>query len=97
VTIIIIHAIDNKRLLRFTYRGYARVVEPHTYGIHKKTLRALVAFQVRGGSNSGQPEGWKTFNESEIRALSMLEETFAAPRPDYRKNDPFFESIIAQL
>ncbi|MBA3505306.1 MAG: hypothetical protein H0T80_05935 [Betaproteobacteria bacterium] len=93
----IAEAIATKRLLRFTYGGYTREVEPHTYGIDKNTHHALVAYQIRGGSHSGEYVGWKTIHESEMRALSILKQTFAAPRHGYRRNDPAFASIIAQL
>ena len=90
-------AITVKRLLRFVYDGYSRTVEPHTYGLDKKGQRALVAFQVAGGSHSGEHVGWKTFYESEMRGLDILERYFSAPRPEYRRNDGAFASIIAQL
>jgi hypothetical protein len=90
-------AIGTKRLLRFVYDGYTREVEPHTYGIDKKSRRALVAYQVRGGSHSEEYVGWKTFHESQMRAVVTLEETFAGARQGYRRDDPAFVSIIAQL
>ena len=93
----IAEAIARKQLLRITYDGYIRDVEPHTYGIDKKSQCALVAYQIRGGSRSGEYIGWKTFRESEMHALSILDETFATPRHGYRRNDPAFASIIAQL
>jgi hypothetical protein len=90
-------AIATKRLLHVVYDGYSRTVEPHTYGIDRNGQHALVAFQVAGGSHSGEYVGWKTFHESEMRNLAILENHFSVPRPEYRRNDGAFVSIIAQL
>jgi hypothetical protein len=90
-------AILDKRLLRFVYDGYFRTVEPHTYGIDKQGRHTLVAYQVRGGSRSGELAGWKTFHESEMHRLSTLDERFSGPRPEYRRGDGAFVSIIAEL
>jgi hypothetical protein len=65
--------------------------------VDSKGRRALVAYQVRGGSRSGEYAGWKTFHESEMRGLVMLDQHFSAPRPEYRRGDAAFVSIIAEL
>jgi hypothetical protein len=90
-------AIASRRLLEFLYGGYSRIVEPHTYGIDANGGLALVAFQVEGRSHSGEHEGWKTFRESEMRNIALLDRHFSVPRPEYRHNDGAFVSIIAQL
>ena len=43
-------AIQARRLLHFTYDGFRRTVEPHTYGTDRKGHKALRAYQVGGGS-----------------------------------------------
>lgn len=90
-------AIQNKQLLSFVYDGYSRVVEPHTYGLDKKGHPALRAYQIRGGSESGEYIGWKLFHVNEIRNLSVLQEHFTHARSDYKRNDSFFYSIYTQL
>lgn len=90
-------AIQNKQLLSFVYDGYPRVVEPHTYGLDKKGHPAIRAYQVRGGSESGEYVGWKIFHANEIQNLSVLQEHFAHVRSGYKRNDAFFHSIYAQL
>jgi hypothetical protein len=90
-------AIQNQKLLRFGYEGQLRTVEPHTYGRDRKGQRMLRAYQVGGGSNSGARTGWKFFCERHMRELTVLEETFRGPRPEYKRGDPFFTHIIAQL
>ena len=90
-------AIASRRLLRLVYDGHTREVEPHTYGVTRKGRRALVAYQVRGGSRSGEYMGWKTFHEDEMRNVSMMDDAFVGPRDGYRRDDPAFASIFAQL
>lgn len=97
VSVPIPEAIAAKRLLQFTYDGYPRTAEPHTYGIDANGRLALVAFQIAGGSRSGEYLGWKTFLGSEMRNVAILEYHFSAPRPEYRRNDGAFVSIISQL
>lgn len=90
-------AIQNLQLLSFTYDGFSRVVEPHTYGIDTKGHPALRAYQVRGGSESGEYVGWKLFHVNEMRGLTVLSEHFAGARPKYKRGDSAFSTIHAQL
>lgn len=90
-------AIRKRRLLRFNYRGHTRTVEPHIYGIDGKGHHALSAYQIEGGSDSGQPVGWKLFHIDEISGGNMLRKHFWGPRPDYNPADRVFASVIAQL
>jgi hypothetical protein len=90
-------AIRNRRLLRFRYRGHPRTVEPHILGDTAKGDRALSAYQVSGGSQSGQHAGWKLFYVDEIVSLSILKRGFSGPRPDYNPEDRCFTSVIARL
>lgn len=90
-------AIQNKHLLSFFYDGYQRIVEPHTYGIDTKGHKALRAYQVSGGSESGQRTGWKLFHVNDIRSLSVLTEQFSCPRPKYKRGDTAFSTIYAEL
>lgn len=88
-------AIRNRQLLSFTYDGFARVVEPHTNGIDNKGHKALRAFQVQGGSESGEYVGWKLFHVSEMHQITVLSKNFSGPRPKYHRGDKAFSSITA--
>lgn len=90
-------AIRNRQLLSFSYDGFARVVEPHTYGIDGKGHYAVRAYQVRGGSESGEFVGWKLFHVSEMHQLSVLAEHFSGARPKYKRGDTAFPTINAEL
>ena len=93
----ICEAINNRRLLAFTYDGYSRTVEPHTAGTDKNGHEALRAYQVSGGSESGEYAGWKLFHIDEMRNISILHNEFDGPRPKYKRNDSGFSYIRCQL
>lgn len=90
-------AIRNRKLLQFTYDGFNRLVEPHTYGIDGKGHFAIRAYQVSGGSESGEYVGWKLFHVAEIRSGIILDEQFPAPRNGYKRGDKWFSQIIVEL
>lgn len=73
------------------------LIEPHTYGTSQKGQTALRAYQTGGTSQSGGIPDWRIFYEARITALAVSERTFAAKRPGYVPNDPFFATIRAQL
>lgn len=90
-------AIRNRQLLSFSYDGHTRVVEPHTYGVDGKGHYAVRAYQVRGGSESGEFVGWKLFHVSEIHHLVLLAERFSGSRPKYSRGDRAFSAISAEI
>lgn len=90
-------AIEGRHLLAFTYDGFHRTVEPHTYGVDGKGHPALRAYQVGGGSESGEYVGWKLFHVHDMQGLMVQPLTFASPRPGYKRGDKAFMSIRAQL
>lgn len=55
----IVDAIQNSNILRFTYHGGTRIVEPFCYGTNKRGNEVLRAFQIEGVSESEESFGWK--------------------------------------
>jgi len=90
-------AIQGRNLLSFMYDGFRRTVEPHTYGMDTKGHMALRAYQVGGGSESGEFVGWKLFHAHEMLGVTVQPQTFAGPRPGYKRGDKAFISIRVQL
>lgn len=90
-------AIQGRNLLSFMYDGFRRIVEPHTFGMDTKGHMALRAYQVGGGSDSGENVGWKLFHVQEMRSVLVQPQAFAGPRPGYKRGDKAFASIMAQL
>ena len=97
VTMGIADAIRNRRLIRFSYDGYLRTVEPHAYGTDRKNRYLLRGYQVAGGSESGEYVGWKLFCEDEMVALTVTNDSFQGPRVDYKRGDRAMDHIIAEL
>jgi predicted DNA-binding transcriptional regulator YafY len=89
-------ALAEKRMIQFRYHGYARKVEPHAFGRVTEDRRALLGWQVSGGSRSEPPPGWRTFLLTEITALKLLRQTFA-PRADYHPESSRLKSIEAEV
>lgn len=90
-------AIKEHHVLEFTYKGFRRIVEPHTYGVDTKGHRALRAFQIGGGSSSGSAPGWKLFHVDDMNGVRTTGQRFDRARPDYSRGDCAFQVIYAEL
>jgi hypothetical protein len=93
---IIIDAINNLQVLKFTYSGIDRVVEPHAIGISRTGKVLLRCFQTLGGHIAPGHE-WDLCELSKISNLSFSGDYFQAPRPGYQKGDSHMTRILAQL
>ncbi len=71
-------AIQQRRLIQFTYQRAQRIAEPHDYGVSRDRIR-LLAFQVRGQSKSSLPD-WRMFDVARMERLVVLDETFRGSR-----------------
>lgn len=85
------------RCLEVRYHGYTRVVEVHTCGTTSAGQDAMRVWQVRGGSVSNEPVGWKILRFDDATEVCVLDEKSLAPRMGYRKDDKAFARIVAQL
>jgi len=94
---IIINAINNKQLLQLQYHGYSRTVEPHTYGINKKGNEVISCYQVAGGSESNERQGWKLLLVEEARAITSTASAFLHARNGYKRDSETMPHIYAQL
>lgn len=90
-------AIQGRNLVSFVYDSFRRTVEPHTFGVDGKGHLALRAYQIAGGSESGEYVGWKLFHANDMQGVAVQPQTFAGPRPGYKRGDKAFASIKAQL
>jgi hypothetical protein len=75
---LLLTAIREKRVIRFSLDGKTRVAEPHDYGIHSGVVRLLV-FQLSGPS-SGPLPGWRWIDVGRISEPALLDQTFAGGR-----------------
>jgi hypothetical protein len=90
-------AIDRVRCLEIRYDGYIRVVEVHACGYTKDNNAVMRAWQVRGGSVSNEPVGWKLLRLDEAAGLALLDERSAAPRPGYKRGDKAMARIVREV
>lgn len=73
-------AIANKRLLRFTYDGAVRVVEPHDYGVHRGEDKLLAYQREKAGRKGEDVRGWRWLDIAKIHDVSVLDDTFEGSR-----------------
>lgn len=78
-----VRATLDHKVLRFTYGGHPRTVEPQLVGIHENGESLLVAFQTGGSSSTGDVPGWRTFKTLDLDDVEIGEETFPGPRLDF--------------
>lgn len=93
----LVGAITGRKVVNFNYGGHARVVEPHVYGVATTGEIVLHGYQTSHGSVSGKPPGWRTFDATEIRDLSVTTQTFAGPRADYSTERPKIDPVWAEI
>jgi hypothetical protein len=72
-------AIDQTRMIRLSYHGKERVLEPHDHGILKGSVQ-LLGYQTGGASSRPLPN-WILMKTDEAIDLEMLEQTFPGGRP----------------
>jgi hypothetical protein len=72
-------AIENTRMLQFTYHGKDRLVEPHDHGILNGSVQ-LLSWQVTGSSSRPLPN-WLLTKVDEITGLVLLDQTFPGGCP----------------
>ncbi len=81
---VICSAIQSKQMIQFNYEDSTRIAEPYCYGESKTGNEVLRAFQVKGGSKSGIPSGWKLFRASKMENITITDEYFVIGH-DYGK------------
>jgi len=90
----IIEAIQNKKMIKFTYHGLYRIAEPHIFG-YCKGVKQLLVYQIGGQSQSGQLPDWRRLLVHEISQLIMLDESFPGHRPYPSGEHSPWDSYIA--
>lgn len=90
-------ALKSGRCLEVRYHGFTRVVEVHTCGVTTADNRAMRVWQVRGGSVSNEPRGWKVLLLDEAVSFGILDEKSEAPRRGYKRGDKLFSRIVCEI
>ena len=88
-------AIAEKHLLRFSYKGSERIVEPHDYGVQNGIVR-LLCWQV-GGKSNGRIPGWRLFDVDGVRNCEMLGRTFGGNREIASGNHHRWDEVFIRV
>lgn len=94
---LITDAIRNRRVMNIGYGGYPRSIEPHAYGVSNEGSELLRAYQIHGGSDSVEQQGWKLFDLSKAGSISATQQTFSSARQGYKRGDKAMSRIYAEL
>jgi hypothetical protein len=97
MNVVICDAIRTRRLLRFVYDGYERVVEPHLYGVNTAGHEAVRCYLVSGWSSSETSPGWRMYLVDRMEGVAALAESFTGPRGEYNPEDTQMERIYCRL
>ena len=89
--------IRSMHLLVVVYGGEERLVQPYVYGDDHAGKRLLSAYQVAGGSASGASAGWKFFRMEKVASVTLSEQRFHSPRPEFQRDDGAFARIVCQI
>jgi len=90
-------AIYNRCVLKFTYDGLPRTVEPHAYGLSRKLNEVIRCYQTGGTSRSGKLPAWRLMEVNRIKFLIVTEEHFVGERAGYKKGDKNMSTIFCEL
>jgi len=96
---IICQAIQERRHLKFNYKNLTRIVEPHQLALNEQNEEVLSAYLVGGDSKSrDKAAGTGEFFPEDISLITMLNDHFPGPRPDYKRTpNKKFHSAICEL
>ena len=88
----LVEAVEQRRRIAFDYNGRRRLAEPQCYGIGTQGTELLRVHQVKGGSQR-EP----LFDVAKMSGLTVLDERFERPGPNYKRDDSAMRTIFAQL
>jgi hypothetical protein len=94
---LLIAAINNWQVLKFSYEGYVRTVEPQTYGMSYTGRYVLRGYQTSGESRSGQSKIAKLFDVGKISQLQKSGEHFKEALASHNPQDSAMKVVFATL
>lgn len=88
-------AIQQRKIVTFTYEGLSRRVQPAAFGVgNRKGKETLHAYQVGGESKRGGVPHWRNFHVDKMSAVTVLDEVFG-PNPPGFNPTPFPQTQVA--
>ena len=92
-----IAAVNGRQVLKFSYEGCLRIVEPQTYGRSYTGRYLLRAHPTSGESRSGHSRLAKLFDVAKIAKLQKTAERFKKALPSHNPEDSAMKVIFATL
>jgi hypothetical protein len=93
----LISAINDRKVLKFSYEGLVRSVEPQTYGMGYTGTYLLRAYQKGGASRSGRSNMAKLFDLARISKLQKTGGHFKEALPSHNPEDRAMKLIFVTL
>lgn len=97
MSIVIIKAINEKRLLSVFYDGGERKIAPCCYGNGRKGQELLRCWQISGFSQSGEIPAWKLMTVEKMQNVQILDESFTTPAGYDTAGDKTIPHVIAKI
>jgi hypothetical protein len=72
-------------------------VEPHAYGLSKKSNEILRGYQIEGTTHAGIVPEWFVFEVAHIIDLKVTDRHFESTRFGYQRGDKSISTIYAEL
>lgn len=86
-------AINERRVIEFTYKHARRRIEPYMLGVSLKDNLALSGWQISGGS----AVDWREFLVDTLSGLRVTDERFDGQRRGYNPHDPAMKSVRCRV
>lgn len=90
-------AIANKRLIRFTYDGVARIAEPHDYGVREGIARLLAYQRQKGARRDQRVRGWRWLEVPKIQECVVLDDEFRGTRENAGQHHHHWDVLYARV
>ncbi len=90
-------SLRRRRVLAIRYDGYTRAVEVHAVCYSKPDHAILRAWQISGGSVSGERSGWKLMRLDEASGAHVSDTPSQDPRPGYKRGDAATYRIVCEM
>ena len=91
----IIGAITDRRMLRVVYKGLTRIVEKYVLYRSQSGVEILHSWQTAGEYEITPPPDWCNLRLTNISSVTLLDERYEVPHPDYNPSSTQFHHVIA--
>ncbi|OAM52707.1 hypothetical protein A7981_04455 [Methylovorus sp. MM2] len=92
----LINAIKDREVLKLSYSGISRGVQPHAVGVSLAGREVLLCYQIKG-DHIGAGHQWNLMELAKITHVVATGEIFAQNAPDYKKGDERFSRIYMEV